>query len=474
MTNKIEDIIKTKNQTHKNSSSQDDMFSKLKEERDRKSLPNRFQNRQNDPVIENKKEKEQRPNLEFKNPIKIVDTTTDYPKEDFRRESFSNSPKKSNRKIWKYLISSIVFLGIVFFVFNFFSNIKVFITPKVESFVFENEKFNAVKNKEGSLPFEVMIVESTEEKEIVFSEKTNLSTKAKGTVVIYNEYSATPQKLLINTRLSDDKGLIYMTDKQVTIPGYTKSGSKIIPGSVVVSVTAQEVGDKYNSQMKDFKVVGFKGTSKYEKIYARAKTSFSGGVSGTFYTPNDTEKGEISSGIEIKLRESLARKIEAELPEGYIYYPDGMQFSFNINKDAYLSKTENAKVESTGKLATIIFKQEDLKKAIIEKSYPNSTEQDIKEIVISEIKNLKFKFTNPEFLIAKDTQAISFELSGDFNLAWHPIKEELAQKLVGLPRKDLEKVLSEDPGVSKVRIIFTPPWQTKVPKDINKIKIIEE
>lgn len=477
MKNKIEDIIKTKNKKPKKMPPLDDMLSKLAEERERKSIPNRFQSRQKPEVEDSSVQEENKEKME--NPIKIINTTdhedsSSYYNTQYNNGDLNQKSKRVKSRFGKYTFFSIVFVVIIFFVLNFFASVKIFITPKVESFTFSGEKFTANQGNKDNLSFEIMIVEAKEEKTVTFSDTEKLSTKAKGTVVLYNEYSTSSQKLLINTRLSDDNGLIYMTDKAVTIPGYTKSGTKITPGSVTVTVTAQEVGSKYNSDAKDFKIVGFKGTSKYEKMYARAKTGFSGGASGDFYVPTDKEKGEISTDLEIKLKNSLSKKIEAEIPEGYISYPQSTQFSFSINKEAFLSQSKEAKVEASGKIATVLFREDLIQKEIIKKAYPKALDQDFREIKIPEIKNLEFKFADPSFSISKDTEAITFELDGSFVLAWHPIPDELKASLVGVAKKDIDAIFSADPGISKVRVVFRPPWQNKIPEDLQKIKIIEE
>src|SRR3989344_7208355 len=276
MKNKIEDIVKSKKQIIKKIPPKDDMLSLLAKNRDEKSIPNNFQER-NNIEIENINEDSNEDQNE-QDPVKSIEIKV----ENSARKSFIDNggfklPRKKN-KAKRYIFLSFLLLIVIFLIFNFFASVKVYITPKIEQFSFNSEKFTANRNSTSSLPFEIMIIEGSEEKDVTFSEIKEIATKAKGTVVLYNEYSTTPQKLLINTRLIDDKGLIYMTDKAVSIPGYIKSTSKVVPGSISVTVTAQNTGDKYNSELKDFKVLGFKGNPKYDKVYARAKTTFVGGA----------------------------------------------------------------------------------------------------------------------------------------------------------------------------------------------------
>ncbi len=479
MQNKIEDIVTTKENTTKNTTSKNDMLSKLTEARDKKSIPNNFQERNNteykDENINTEVGDMENHEDEVHLNINVIDKKMRPSiNKTIKDTSYDDYNPKKKSKIKYYIFFIILILIAVFFVLNFFARVKVYISPKVEQFSFNNEKFVANKTSSAGLSFEIMIIEGEEEKDVKFSDKQAMSIKSKGTVVVYNEYSTSPQKLLINTRLSDDSGYVYMTDQAVTIPGYTKSGSKIVPGSVTVTATAQNAGEKYNGSAKDFKIIGFKGTSKYEKMYARSKTAFTDGADGTFYTPSATEKGVLKSDFEIKLRESLSKKVEAELPEGYVYYPGSVQFSMSINEDGFLSKTEDAKISAKGKIATVIFKEEDLLKEVIKKAYPNANDTDLKEIDILNIKDLKFNFSDKNYTIVKDTESISFDLSGDGSLDWHPITLDLAKKLGGVAKKDIDDIFKQDPGILKARVVFQPPWQQSIPKDIEKIKIIEE
>ena len=472
MKNKIEDIVKSKKQIIKKIPPKDDMLSLLAKNRDEKSIPNNFQER-NNIEIENINEDSNEDQNE-QDPVKSIEIKV----ENSARKSFIDNggfklPRKKN-KAKRYIFLSFLLLIVIFLIFNFFASVKVYITPKIEQFSFNSEKFTANRNSTSSLPFEIMIIEGSEEKDVTFSEIKEIATKAKGTVVLYNEYSTTPQKLLINTRLIDDKGLIYMTDKAVSIPGYIKSTSKVVPGSISVTVTAQNTGDKYNSELKDFKVLGFKGNLKYDKVYARAKTTFVGGAVGNFYIPTATEKGIINTEINTKLKTSLEKKIFAEIPEGYMTYVGSMQFSTSINEESLLSKTKDAKISANGKIATVIFKIEDIKKELIKKAYPNATDMDFKEIDIKGLDGFNFNFLDKTYNITKDAESISFDLTGDKVLEWHPIIESLTKKLSGVSKKEIDNIFKRDTGILRARVVFRPPWQRSMPENVEKIKIIEE
>lgn len=382
--------------------------------------------------------------------------------------------KPRNKKLPIFIILALAFIGLLYALSVIFAHATLYVHNKVQHFTFADEVFNMQRTESSALHFEIMIVDGNESKEMTFTETKELSTKARGEVVIYNAFAKTPVKLLINTRLEDDAKNIYMTDKAVTIPGYTMSGTKVVPGSVVVGITAQNPGEKYNGDPRDFVIFGYKGTAKATKIYARSKTSLSGGATGNVYTPSATEKGTISTDIGVLLRNKLEKKLQAQVPEGYVFYPGSSQFTLDLNSDNLTSKTSDAKIEAKATLSAVLIKSEDLQKAIIKAVYANVGADEISEISVPDMSKLIFAYKNPTDVINKSTTNINFTLSGDGDLVWNPDLEKLHTTIVGMQVDQLDKIFKADPGIENVRVILRPPWQKNLPKKANYITVKTE
>jgi hypothetical protein len=244
---------------------------------------------------------------------------------------------------------------------EFFQKADITITSKHELINYNNKQFFASKEDSiNAVNFEIMIINDSKIKSIILTEPKDLSIKAKGSVTLYNEFSTTPQKLLLGTFLADNDGKTYKTDKIITIPGYKiDTNKKIIPGEVVVDISAFLPGDAYNGSPTDFYVTSFKNTLKYNKIYGKLKVPLSGGVSGLVYTLNNESVSKIDSIVQLTLKNDLFKKVKALVPEGYVLYPNAMTFSYSVDDNKF-SKTSEAEIEIKGTLAVVLLKEDSL------------------------------------------------------------------------------------------------------------------
>ncbi len=101
--------------------------------------------------------------------------------------------------------------------------------------------------------------------------------KASGIVIFFNGFSSAPQKLVASTRIQSPEGLIFRIKKDIIIPGSEIIRDKIVPGQVEAEVVADEQGSKYNIGLAEFQVPGFRGTPRFDSIYARSLAPFTGG-----------------------------------------------------------------------------------------------------------------------------------------------------------------------------------------------------
>ncbi len=401
-----------------------------------------------------------------------VESNTVISSETVKRLSQTPRLRKKSGLVRRSLIAllvCVVFLGLVYWGGVALEKTSVIIREKHQDLALSNLQFTALKDSKAPVHFEIMIVSDTESKDIVLTESQNLSQKAQGTVTFYNEYSTKPQNLLTKTFISDADGKSYQTDKAVTIPGYKIVDGKIVPGEVSVGITAFISGDQYNGDPTDFTINGFKDTDKFKKIYAKSTTPLSGGAQGLTYILGAADRGSLNATAGSAFKSRMIKKVNAEVPEGYILYPDATRFAYTIG--GAQSQTPETKVNIDGTLSAIIFKKSDITNSIINRTLPDITNSERNEIEIPDISALSFKFTNSDQTITKDMESVPFALNGSVNAIWHPDVEKIKLSLVGIPKKDLTEFFKSDPGIAGADAKIFPPWNKYLPKDISRIHV---
>jgi hypothetical protein len=366
-----------------------------------------------------------------------------------------------------------VIIGGIYIGGEHFQKANITITPKHQIITYNEKLFTASKESlSGAIDFEIMIISDKKTKSIILTEPKDVSVKATGSVTLFNEFATIPQKLSVGTFIADEAGKTYKIDSTVTIPGYKlDTNKKIVPGQVVVNISAFLAGESYNGSPSNFYITSFKKTTKYNKIYGKLKTPLVGGAAGLVYTLDDASKNNIDNIAQSSIKSDLLKQVEALVPEGYILYPNAMTFSYTSG-DNIFSKTPNAEIEINGTLAVVLLKENSLMNNITKVSLPEIKGEELKEISIVDLSKLTFNFTNKDQQITKDLTSIPFSFSGSVDAIWKPNIGLLKSKLLGIEKNNISLIFATDPGISSAVAKISPFWQSYVPKDLTKINII--
>lgn len=384
--------------------------------------------------------------------------------------------KKIPKKIkWiNYIIIpiSIIFLfGLIYIVSNLFFNAKIFIVPKTAVFNLNGELINVSKSFGSDTNFEIMITSYEESKNLTLGNKEEVSLYSKGEITFHNNFSTSPIKLSKGAHISDENGKEYILDEAITIPGYKTTNSKIISGEIDANITAFLPGDSYNTESPTFKINSFKGTTKYEKIYALIKTPIKGGIEGTVYTLTEENKNELDQYKKNEFNNNFLNKIKAEIPEGYILYPLLTQTTKTFD-DSIKSKEVSSSVNLVGTANVIILKRDEFEKSIIKQLIPKVSNTELSQIKITNLDDLNVSFKNKDQKITKDLEDLTLSITGQVSLLWNVDKELLIKNLTGVQRGDSNTVFSNSIGIEKATLKIFPPWQKTIPISYGRIKII--
>lgn len=383
--------------------------------------------------------------------------------------NFREKPKKS-RSIINILFVVTLFTGFIFWGSVVFENVNIVVTKKHQLFNLENKELVASKESASVIPFEIMIISDKKFQEITLSKSEEVSLKAKGEVTLYNEYSKKSEKLSAETYLSDEDGKVYLTNKVVSIPGYTLEKNKVIPGEISVEVTSFLPGEVYNGNPVDFYINSFNGTSKYKKIYGKAKTVFAGGAQGLNYSLDEKNMASLDLIAKSSFKSDLLKKVNSLIPKEYIFYPSASIFSFQI-EEGLMSPVKSIEVEISGTLSVVLLKRMDLINSLKKELLPEISSEELLFVNIIGTEDLIFNFTQKDQDISKDLNSTKFTLTGELDFVWEPKIIELKNKLTGASRESLVSIFEEDPGIGDAFVKIFPPWKKTLPLNQNKLEI---
>lgn len=300
--------------------------------------------------------------------------------------------------------------------------------------------------------------------EVPTSGDQQVTQKASGQIVIYNNFSTAPQKLIANTRFQTPDGKIFRITKAVTIPGQTTESGKTVAGNVEATVTADVAGPTYNIGMSDFTIPGFKGDPRFEKIYARSKTAMTGGASGT-------TKKVLPADVAKKTNEAIAAMqdnlIQQLTPPEHVILKGG--FTFTTRELSRETKSANTVIiKETIDIQALAIAKESLSSFIVTQSPLSNAKEGA---YIKDFTDVTIEVASGIDLIKSET--VNATLGGKALVTWYYNAEKLAKDLAGLPKDQARAILAKYAGIQTAESIVRPFWKTAFPVDPKDIHVSE-
>ncbi len=422
--------------------------------------------------------------MDVKSPIR--DSKRDIPRETYDDEGESvdlNEPKKYSDYNFDYDVDSptkksrrgifilifVFLLALVFGVISMFSSARISIIPKSQVSPVQTS-FNAPKDQPaGVFGYQIVSVTKSIEKEVVAGSEVQSDTKASGTIIIYNNTNKV-QNFIATTRFENPSGLVYRINKAVTVPKATVVSGKMTPGSAIAQVIADQAGDKYNVGLTDFVLPGLKGTAQYKDIFARSKTSMTGGFSGMRKSVDAATMSQATADMQTSLKNDLAVQIGSELPQNFVLYPSSIAYSFSEVSQAQGTDPGKAVISLSGTASAVIFDRVLLSQKII--SSVASSSAITGQTEIQNIADLKFTLTQPTSITKDYVGSITFQLSGDAKIVWLFDQTALKNDITGIKKANLNALLqAKYPSIVQAQAKIFPIWKGSFPSDPAKITI---
>jgi hypothetical protein len=385
------------------------------------------------------------------------------------REEFeqAQAPRRSRRApIGKkpFVIGGIVMalLAVILVLSTVFHGATVTVTPRTQAVSFKNDLSAVKSSTTGGLSFQAKVIKQTGSVQLKATGEKQVNTQASGVIVIYNNYSATSQRLVKNTRFETPEGLIFRVNDSVTVPG--KKGT--VPGTVEAVVVADEAGDKYNAGLKDFTIPGFKGDPRFSAFYAKSKPSkpLAGGFSGTVKIVAEADLIKAQADIKTKATVELLKQADAQVPQGSVFFPSASVISCSSLPQENVSSSEVlVKMECTLSAAFFDTMALSSKLAQIKADGYNG-----EAILVRGIDALTFV---PRDGFDPAAESLSFTIEGDSTFEWAYDETTFRQKLVGTKKSQMASIIQAFPTIEKATASIMPPWLGTFPKDAKDITV---
>jgi len=374
-----------------------------------------------------------------------------------------------SKKMWIGGILALVVIG--FAVFSLFSSATLAYTPKSIALTFTNNSYTAYKTAaSGQLAFSVIQLSGNKSINVPASGQQQVSTKASGTIIVYNDNSTSAQKLVATTRFETADGHVFRIPSAISVPGKTTVNGQDVPGSIAVTVVADQPGADYNIGLSDFTLPGFKGDPQYTTVYARSKTPMSGGFVGTTAKVSDSDLATAKTTLESEINTDLLDQARAQVPADFVLFPGLSEITYTLLPQGTSTATSAIENEQ-GNFTGVMFKKADLAQYLATQKLGASAVTGPVEFPDFSTLTATFVGTNPDLLNAS---SVNFQINGNTLAQWVTDATALAGDLAGTAKSNLDTILKNYPSIQSASATINPFWKSSFPTDPTKITIKEK
>ncbi len=318
---------------------------------------------------------------------------------------------------------------------------------------------------EDQLDYDTVVFPVEASQSLADAPLVDVSEKASGEIVVYNNFSTSAQKLREETRFEDSSGKIYKLAKGggITVPGQTLVNGELVPGSIQATVYADNPGPEYNQEPTDFVIPGFRGGPKFEGFYARSVGPLSGGFIGQRPAVEDEDQG----GLELALRQEVfdqsRNEVAYRIPEGYMVLPDTEEYTWK--EIAFDPQPESGlRAVLKADVSMLLVRKDEIETALLARG--GFDEITLPKLMITNLSDL-------DYVVTTSTQELTnLQVSGSATVRWQ-VDDLIVKRLVsGVKQRDFASVLRERDEIQSAEAEIKPIWIKQLPKKFEKIDII--
>ncbi len=345
-----------------------------------------------------------------------------------------------------------------------FAGAEVKVTPTSETSSV-NGSYTATLNGSGDLPYTTLTLNETASVTVPAESTETVNDSAQGTIIISNAQPKA-QTLIANTRFESPDGLIFRIHSAVTIPAETAAG----PGTISVTVYADQPGVAYNIAPTTFTVPGLKNDKEYTLVTAKSTSAMFGGFSGTRAAVSSTTDLMHQSSLQTQLAQKLSADVTSKIPSGDVVVPGATMTTYQALPDT-ATTTSSVVITEQGTMTAVAFPLSNLAQAVAYKVAGTYSGQPVTLASVNTL-SLSPTATSTSFSNALSGGPFLFSLSGTATVIWQVDSSKIASAVAGKTRDSAQNILSSFPEIASATLILRPFWDPTFPQDPSKIHIV--
>jgi len=396
-------------------------------------------------------------------------------KQEGKEKAIKQETSVKKKRILSLVIYSLVFIGIaggVAFSLLWLPKAEVTIIPAGQEIEFSG-RFKVEKDANLDVKGRVLpgtLLEKTKQIERTFKAtgEEKRVDKARGKITIYNETSS-PYRFLPHTRFETEDGKVFRQpagSDWISIP----AGSKESPGTVEIEVEATEAGEEYNIGPTRFTLPGLKGTSLYDKIYAKSTEKMKGGFIGTATVVTQADINRAKEELQ-KLKQDLIsqakQEILKEVSPNFQSLADGISIDEEITFDKNPGDIAQVFKGRERIIAKFLgFSEEDFQKIIADVLLSKIKKNiEVEEVVSTQ--QVKYKILKNDI----ESGIMEIEFEGKEKVAWKITSEQIKKAIKGMSGEDFQKYVDENmkEKIENATLKLWPFWVSKIPEREDRI-----
>ena len=387
------------------------------------------------------------------------------------RQSYVEGGGGKNRRWRIWAVAGVALVLAIFAVSVIFENAQVRVTPKTQILTVDTTiEAGRVGSIDSTLvPYDVVEYEVERTREVASADASDVSTRARGTLIVYNNHSEDDFDLVDQTRFESPDGKIYRIQKAISVPGRTSEGAETIPGTLEIEVVADEVGSEYNLGVVEFTVPGLEGSDAFSEIYAKTKSVIEGGSSEGEIVISQDDRKRAMDELESEIIDALYSRVENEMPNGYVFFDSLSPTHF----ETFVEQTDNsgkALVRVQGSIKAVLVEENELAQKILDRPSIEGG-QDL-SVSIPDVSTLAATYMGQGSFDPDIGDIFSFAVTGNAELVWNLDKRALADELKGVSRKAFSEIMERHEEINSVDLVIRPLWKRSFPDDPRDIKVI--